>query len=66
VTPALTAASASNEPTAVSWADAWQAWGSLIAAGVALLTLEVAVIAAAVAWRQLGEARRLRREQAQA
>ncbi|MGY1652856.1 hypothetical protein [Geodermatophilus sp. SYSU D01119] len=48
------------------WTDTWQAWGSVVAAGAALLTLAAAIAAAVVAWGQLKEARRVRREQAQA
>jgi hypothetical protein len=57
---AVLAAASGDTP---SW---MQAWGSVIAAGAAVLTLGVAGAAAAVAWGQLSESRRLRREQAQA
>jgi hypothetical protein len=61
--PNLLTAAATDAP---SWADAWQAWGSVIAAGAAVLTLLAAIAAAIVAWGQLRESRDLRREQAQA
>lgn len=61
LTTVLTAAAAD----APSWADAWQAWGSVVAAGAAVLTLCVALAAAVFAKKQVQEAQATRREQAQ-
>lgn len=64
ITASTVLAAASNQ--APSWTDVWQAWGSVVAAGAGVLTLLTAVAAAVVALGQLNEARRVRREQAQA
>lgn len=45
-------------------ADAWSALGSCVAAGAALITLAIAIAAAVIAWKQVGEMRATREDAA--